>query len=131
VKVWLWVAAVATAVAAIIIAVDVSVDAHHASAPFYDNTKSAEVNGEVTRFLFRNPHSFLFVDAEGENGETVAWEIEMGTAIMMSRRGWSPDTIKVGDRIKAVGQPSRAPGTYGMCCAELTHPDGSPIRAAD
>ena len=104
--------------------------AHHASGPFYDSTKSVEVDGEVTRFLFRNPHSFVYLDAEGENGETISWEIEMGTALSMSRRGWSPDTIKVGDRIKVVGQPSRAPGTYGMCCAQLTHPDGSPIGPA-
>ena len=127
-KVWLWVAAVATAVAAIIIAVDVSVDAHHASAPFYDNTKSAEVNGEVTRFLFRNPHSFLYIDSPGDGGQIVHWEIEMGTAVSMSRRGWTAETIKAGDEIKVVGQPSRAPGTRGMCCAELSRPDGSSIR---
>jgi hypothetical protein len=46
----------------------------------------------------------------------------------MRRSGWTPETIKAGDPIKAVGQPSRAPGTYGMCCAQLTRPDGSPIR---
>ena len=109
----------------------VPVGAHHASAPFYDGTKSVEANGVVTRFVFRNPHSFLYVDAEGDAGEMIAWEIEMGAAVMMSRRGWTPDTIKVGDRIKVVGQPSRAPGTFGICCAELTQPGGDPIRPAN
>ena len=56
------------------------------------------------------------------------WEIEMGAAVSMSRRGWTPETIKAGDEIKVVGQPSRAPGTFGMCCAEVTKPDGSPLR---
>ena len=102
--------------------------AHHSSAPFYDDTKSVEVIGVVQRFVFRNPHSFLYVEAPGENGETVEWEIEMGASVSMSRRGWTPETIKVDDDIKVVGQPSRAPGTTGMCCAELTKPDGSPIR---
>jgi len=37
------------------------------------------------------------------------------------------DLLSHGDEILAVGRPSRAPGTYGMCCAELTRPDGSPI----
>ena len=82
----------------------------------------------VQRFVFRNPHSFLYVEARDEDGNTVEWEIEMGASVSMSRRGWTPDTIKVGDDIKVVGQPSRAPGTTGMCCAELTRPDGSPIR---
>ena len=81
--------------------------------------------------MFRNPHSFLFLDAPGENGDTGAWEIEMGTALSMSRRGWTPDTIKVGDTVKVVGQPSRAPGTFGMCCAEISQADGSPISPAN
>ncbi len=130
-KIWLGVAAAVTAVAAIAVLSGVPAVAHHASAPFYDGTKSVEISGAVTRFLLRNPHSFLFIDAEGENGETVAWEVEMGTALSMTRRGWSTDTIKVGDQIRVVGQPSRAPGTHGICCAELTTSDGSPIRPAD
>ena len=91
-------------------------------------TRASKIQGSVTKFVFRNPHSFLYVDATDENGQTVGWEIEMGASVMMSRRGWTPDTISAGDEIRAVGQPSRAPGTYGMCCAELTRPDGSPLR---
>ena len=119
------------AVAIAIVLTGAPATAHHASAPFYDSTKSVEAVGTVTRFLFRNPHSFLFMDAEDASGETIQWEIEMGTAVSMSRRGWSPDTITVGDHIRAVGQPSRAPGTHGVCCAELSRPDGNPIRPAD
>ena len=130
-KVWHWVAAIAVAAVVGASVGHVPAIAHHASAPFYDNTKSVEAVGVVTRFVFRNPHSFLYVDGTDENGETIAWEIEMGAAVMMGRRGWTPDTIRAGDRIRAVGQPSRAPGTYGMCCAELTREDGSPIRPAD
>jgi len=102
--------------------------AHHSSAPFYDDTKRVEAEGTVARFVFRNPHSFLFIDGRTESGEAVEWEIEMGAAVSMRRSGWTPETIRAGDPIKAVGQPSRAPGTHGMCCAQLTRPDGSPIR---
>ncbi len=52
----------------------------------------------------------------------------MGPAVSLTRRGWTPETINAGDEIRAVGSPSRAPGTYGMCCAELTRPDGNPIQ---
>ena len=124
-RVLLWIAA---AIAMSLLATDSPTIAHHASAAFYDGNQSVEIQGSVTRFVFRNPHSFLYVDATDENGRTIGWEIEMGASVMMSRRGWTPDTISAGDEIKAVGQPSRAPGTYGMCCAELTRPDGSPLR---
>ncbi|MDH3285723.1 MAG: DUF6152 family protein [Acidobacteriota bacterium] len=102
--------------------------AHHSSTPFYDDTKRVEAVGTVSRFVFRNPHSFLFIDGQNQAGQTVEWEIELGAAVSMRRSGWTPETIKAGDPIKAVGQPSRAPDTYGMCCAQLTRPDGSPIR---
>lgn len=130
-RVWHWVAAIAVAAVAGASVMYVPAIAHHASAPFYDNLKSVEAVGVVTRFVFRNPHSFLYVDQTDENGETISWEIEMGAAVMMGRRGWTPETIRAGDRIRAVGQPSRAPGTYGMCCAELTREDGGPIQPAD
>jgi hypothetical protein len=102
--------------------------AHHSSTPFYDDTQRVEAVGTVSRFIFRNPHSFIFIDGRNEAGEAVEWEVEMSAAVSMRRSGWTPETIKAGDPIKAVGQPSRAPGTYGMCCAQLTRPDGSPIR---
>ena len=130
-RILLWTAAALAATAVMAMLAGAPADAHHASAPFYDNTKSVEAEGVVTRFLFRNPHSFLFLDGEGEDGETIAWEVEMGTAVSMSRRGWTPQTIQVGDRIRVVGQPSRNPGTYGICCAEIMQPDGSPIQPGD
>ncbi len=103
-------------------------EAHHSSTPFYDDAQEVEVVGTVLRFNFRNPHSFIFIEAENDDGEMVEWEVELGGAISLGRRGWTPQTIEAGDPIRVVGNPSRAPGTYGLCCAELTQPDGSPIQ---
>lgn len=124
----LWISALAAALVVGLVIARMPASAHHASAPFYDDTKSVEAVGTVARFIFRNPHSFLFIDGENEAGEAVEWEVELGAAVSMRRSGWTPETIRAGDPIKAVGQPSRAPGTYGMCCAQLSRPDGSPIR---
>ena len=127
-RVLLTVVAAAAVMTVGLVMTGVPADAHHASAPFYDQDNPVEAQGVVTRFVFRNPHSFVYVDATSEDLETVHWEIEMGTAISMSRRGWTPETIKPGAAIRVVGAPSRNPGTYGMCCAELTNLDGTPIR---
>ncbi len=123
----LWISSLATVVVLGLVITGLPAEAHHNSAPFYDDTKSVEVVGTVLRFNFRNPHSFIFIEGENEDGEMVEWEVEMGPAVMMSRRGWTPETIKPRDPIKVVGQPSRAPGTFGICCAQLTRPDGSRI----
>jgi hypothetical protein len=101
--------------------------AHHASGPFYDSTKKIEAHGTITKFVFMNPHAFLYVDASDAAGAKVNWQIELGAPISLRRTGWTPETLKVGTEIKAVGSPSRAEGTHGMCCARITRPDGSPI----
>ncbi len=41
--------------------------AHHASTPFYDGTRSVEAVGVVTRFEFKNPHSFLYLEGVGKS----------------------------------------------------------------
>ena len=127
VKQLLWLSSLTAVVALGLAIAGPPAEAHHNSAPFYDDTKSVEVIGVVTEFRFLNPHSFVSIQGENEAGEMVEWEVEMGPAVSMSRRGWTPERIKAGDPIRAVGQPSRAPGTYGMCCARLTRPDGSRI----
>ncbi len=127
-KLLFWTSSLAAVVVLGLVITGLPAEAHHSSAPFYDDTKSVEAVGVVTRFHFQNPHSFIFIEGENEAGETVEWEVELGPAVSLSRRGWTPETIKAGDLIRAVGQPSRAPGTYGICCAQLTRPDGSPIQ---
>lgn len=100
--------------------------AHHSSAPFYDSTKTVEAQGPVTKFLFKNPHSFLHFEAD-EGGTKVEWQVELGAAAGLARTGWTPETLKPGTIILVSGRPSRAEGSHGMCCARITRPDGSPI----
>ena len=119
--------AVAASAAAAVLVSTVPTRAHHSSAPFYDATKKVEAQGPVTKFLFKNPHSFLYVEAADEKGEKVEWQVELGPAASLTRTGWTPDTLKPGTVIKVSGQPSRAEGSHGMCCARITRPDGSPI----
>jgi hypothetical protein len=101
--------------------------AHHSNAPFYDSSRKVEAEGPVTKFVFRNPHGFLYLNAPDETGQVVEWQIELGAPISLSRTGWTPETLKPGMIIKVSGAPSRAEGSHGMCCARITRPDGSPI----
>ena len=101
--------------------------AHHSSAPFYDSEKRVEIEGAVTRFVFRNPHAFLYLDVAGANGETSEWQIELGAPVGLRRTGWTPDSLPVGMMVKASGRPSRADGSQGLCCVRMTRADGSPV----
>jgi hypothetical protein len=124
-----WMLTAGLAVAAAVVMTTAPALAHHSSAPFYDATKKVEAQGPVTKFLFKNPHSFLYFQAPDDKGQNVEWQIELGPAASLTRTGWTPETLKAGTVIKAAGQPSRAEGSHGMCCAKITRADGSPIVA--
>jgi uncharacterized protein DUF6152 len=104
--------------------------AHHSQTAFYDPSKKVEVNGTVAQFVFKNPHVLIVVDATDEQGQKVQWQVEMGSTTLLTRQGWTQETIRTGEPIKIVGQPSRAQGTYGICCAQISRADGSPFVAS-
>jgi hypothetical protein len=103
--------------------------AHHASAPFYNPETRVEIDGPVTRFVFRNPHAFLYLDGPGDDGQTVEWQVELGAPVSLRRVGWTPESLAIGTVVKMNGQRSRAKGSYGICCVRMTREDGSPIVA--
>jgi hypothetical protein len=104
-----------------------SVVAHHAQAPFFDQDRTVEIRGTVVRWIFRNPHPVLEVEAENEAGERVVWAVQFAPATVLAKRGWTDQTFKPGDVVVASGHPSRAAGTYGLEHRGLERADGSPI----
>jgi len=101
--------------------------AHHAQAPFFDQERTVEVRGTVVRWIFRNPHPVLEVEAENAAGEKVVWAVQFAPATVLTKRGWTDQTFKPGDEVVATGHPSRAAGTHGLEHRDLKRADGSPI----
>ena len=91
---------------AVILMAAPSVSAHHSFAATYDATKMITLNGIVTRVEFRNPHIWVFLDVQGDNGAT-RWGCEGGAPNQLFRQGWRPDTLKVGEQITVEGFASR------------------------
>jgi hypothetical protein len=121
------ISAAATILVIALVAAAIPALAHHSSSPFYDSTRTAQAEGPVTRFVFKNPHAFLYVESMEASGQKIEWQVELGAPASLVRTGWTPETLKAGTMIKVSGQPSRAEGTHGMCCAKITRMDGSPI----
>ena len=122
-----WIAA-STAAATVGFALMIApVVAHHSSAPFYDPEQRVEIEGTVTRFVFRNPHAFLYLDVSDANGDITEWQIELGAPVSLRRTGWTLDSLPLGLMVKASGRPSRAEGSHGLCCVRMTKADGSPV----
>ncbi len=105
----------------------VRADAHHAEAPFYDMTKNVEIKGVVTKWQFRNPHPFLFVEVTDANGAKTEWTIEFVGPVRLAKIGWSSKTFTPGEMVTVSGHPSREPGTHGISSASVARADGTVI----
>ena len=85
--------------------------AHHSFTAAYDNTKRVEIEGVVTEFIWRNPHSFLRIDVTNEAGDSETWSLEWGSSSQLSAEQYpvTRTSIRPGDRIIAGGEPGRDP----------------------
>jgi Family of unknown function (DUF6152) len=71
---------VAFAVAFAVLLAAVSSSAHHSFSGVFDAAKVVYVKGVITRFDAVNPHSIMYVDGTGENGEVEHWALEKRVA---------------------------------------------------
>lgn len=83
-----------------------STSAHHSTVEF-DYTKVYVVTGTVKELQWTNPHSWLQVMVEDENGESVEWGFELGAPVFNVRMGWSNDSVRNGDPVTVVFCPTK------------------------
>ena len=89
----------------------IPVFAHHSYAMF-DETKTVTIEGLIEKFQWTAPHSWIDVQASGQNGAKGTWSLETGPPSHLSRRGWNKTSLKFGDRVVVSFHPNKA-GTMG------------------
>ena len=102
----------------------VQVQAHH-SAVAFDTTTEITMSGTVTEYSFRNPHVYLTIQRQLENGTTVETEVEAGAASVIGPLGFTRDAVSVGDFINVVGNPSKRDAQGLLLGRELYKADGT------
>jgi hypothetical protein len=96
--------------------------AHHSYAATYDTTEQMKLEGKVVQFVFRNPHSFVHIQAPDQKGVQQRWAIEWAGTSQLGNAGVTRETLKVGDDVVVVGRPSRVPGEYRLLMISLRRP---------
>lgn len=81
--------------------------AHHSFSAQYDSERSETVEGIVTNVVWRNPHVYFYMDVFDAKGEVSEWSFELSNISAMRNRGWSRDTLQVGDRLEVTGFRAR------------------------
>lgn len=80
---------------------------HHSIGATYRGDKEIKLEGKLVQFLFRNPHSFVHIEAPDETGQMQRWAVEWGGAGALGGQGVTRDSLKVGDEVIITGNPSR------------------------
>jgi len=110
----------ALALAAIVSSIPVV--AHHSFAATYDEEREQKISGSLVTFLFRNPHSFIHVDAPDQKGVMQRWVVEWGGGNTLDRSGVTRDTLRAGDELVVVGKPGRNPEDHRLRMVSVERP---------
>ena len=90
-----------------ILTVSIPASAHHSFSAVFDAEVPVEASGTVTEVEWMNPHAWIYIDVEGDDGEVVNWAFELGSPNGLMRRGWSRKSVQVGDAISVTGYKAR------------------------
>jgi hypothetical protein len=90
--------------AAISLAGSEPASAHHSTAFYAD--EFVELEGELVRVDWINPHVRLVLKTKGADGSDKLWQMESSAISALERRGVTRDLFNIGDRVKIAAHAS-------------------------
>ena len=106
----------------VLLLVAVPLFAHHSFTAVYNTDKVVSVEGKLTQFMFRNPHSFVHVDVKEEDGTMTRYSVEWAGAGQLALDGVSGNSLRPGDHVIVTGNPGRNPEDHRLRMKTLTRP---------
>lgn len=100
--------------------------AHHSVSGVFDTSETRTWRGTITKIDWINPHTYIHLDVENEDGSVTSWEMESIPPAMMRRAGITRDMIRgeEGDVVEIEGLRARD-GTEDLgYILTITYPDG-------
>jgi len=96
--------------------------AHHSFPATYIVDQTVTIKGTVVQFLFRNPHSFVHVEAPDKDGKMITWAVEWGAGGALGSDNVTSETIKPGDKVIITGNPARDLSSHRLRMHSILRP---------
>src|SRR3989442_15553852 len=96
--------------------------AHHSAAATYIHGKSVKIEGTLKELIWRNPHSFMKVEAPDEKGEMQIWIIEGAAPGQLAEQGLTTSRLRPGDHVILTGQPGRIAEDHRLLLETVERP---------
>jgi hypothetical protein len=108
---------------AVLVASGIPILAHHSAAAEFDVNKTFELSGVITKVEWTNPHAHIYMDVTDASGKVANWNLELASPNMLTRNGWSRNSLKQGDKVSVTGLSAKDNSTAGYANS-ITFPDG-------
>lgn len=97
--------------------------AHHSFAATYFVDQEITVEGTLTQFMYRNPHSFVKVEVpDPKGGAATVYSVEWGGGAQLTQEHVTRDTLKPGDHVVVTGNPGRDPAEHRIRLHKIVRP---------
>jgi hypothetical protein len=96
---------------------------HHSNSA-YQVDEIITLTGTVKEWRWSNPHTWLYLAVEGENGEEQEWAVEGRAPGVLGRAGWDRNVLQPGETVTVHASPAKNGGPTGII-ARVTKSDGT------
>ena len=101
--------------------------AHHSFAAEFDQNQPIKITGDVIKFEWVNPHSWIHINApDPRTGKVVEWRVEGGAPSALLRRGWNRNSLPAGTKIIVTAFRARD-GDTRASASEISFPNGQQL----
>jgi len=96
--------------------------AHHSATATYIHGQIVKIDGTLKEFIWRNPHSFMRVEAPDDKGVKQLWVVEGAAPQQLSEGGLSASTFHAGDHVIVTGYAGRIPEDHRILLQMIERP---------
>ena len=100
--------------------------AHHAFSAEFDANLPVVLRGTVTRMEWVNPHAWIHIAVEKDDGSTEAWMVEGGAPNALLRRGFTKNSLPPGTIVLVEGYQAKD-GAMRANGRDITFEDGTKL----
>ena len=114
------------AIVAVASVLGLQAQAHHSVAGQFDTNDRVTVTGTVSHVDWVNPHVYVYLDVENEDGTVTTWGLETGPTARLRRGGLTQQDLagKPGEQVTAMGMPALKEDNNSMWLIKIAYEDG-------
>ena len=90
---------------------------HHAFSAEFDANAPVNLEGEVVKVEWINPHAWIHLEVVADNGSSQVWMVEGGTPNTLLRAGINRNSLPIGSKLKVRGYQAKDKSCEPACKA--------------